>query len=775
MKKFPVLEILLILIFYQTTYSQIISGRITNEKKEPLPYANIYCTEINTGTTSNLNGEFIFKLPKGQREIIFSYIGYQSDTVSVYLDPWKEINIEIVMKETVKEIQTVYVFDSKYSEAERIILNVISKKYDYLDKIKKYHYIAYDKTVLSMNVKDTMRIGGILESQLKAFYEPPDKFNQIILSKRQTKNFSPVITNFFTMGKLINLLDEEISLDDLSIISPLNASTFDYYNFNMKDTAYYEGRRIFVLSFEPKSKIIPLFTGEIGIIDEIYLPLYANLYGKNNIISSLRREIKIEVKYAEFQNEYLMPVIIDEKYIFNISLPGFPPIYGTHNCLISEYRINEPDFSFKFTKNIQTEKLLPESESKILWENNQLIALTADEKKASSKIDSVMENMSFLKKSLFWLTQNSFGSLSNLPITTFNDFYHFNRVEGHYAGIGIKLDDIVERISLSGSLGYGFSDKKTKYSINLSYPYKQFTMGLKLFNHLRKQNKFFDYDDFDLTFQSWFEKNDFADYYYSKGIYGEISYQLHNNIITTFGIEKRKDTNAELNSNWSLFNKTAKYENVKQIDIGDISEYTFTLTYDNKNYYDLGFLRVPDKSKSYLDAELTVTKGFYSSNIIDSYWQTHMKFSVYHQTSSWFNPTLTIRGGINYGIMLEQNLFHLPGYYGTFSSPKLFNSLTIDDYTGDKFVTVFLENNFSNIIYKFLGLPYLKDTKFDFLVFAKYGWINEEPLIHSSKYLYETGFGIGNILTFLRLDFCWRLQPYYKSNFKVILSTMLGQ
>lgn len=270
MKKFFVIEILSLLLISQTSFSQVLIGRITNKKKEPLPFANIYCRDINIGTTSNLNGEFIFKLPKGERKIIISYIGYKSDTVSVKLAQDEKIKIEIVLKETVKEMPTIYVFDSKYNEAERIILNVILGKYDYLDKIKNYHYIAYDKTILSMNVKDTVRIGGILESQSKAFFESPDKFNQIILSKRQTKNFSPVITNFFTMGKIPNLLDEEISLDELSIISPLNSKTFDYYSFVMKDTSYYNGQRIFVLAFEPKNKIIPLFTGEIGIIDEIF-------------------------------------------------------------------------------------------------------------------------------------------------------------------------------------------------------------------------------------------------------------------------------------------------------------------------------------------------------------------------------------------------------------------------------------------------------------------------------------------------------------------------
>jgi hypothetical protein len=391
------------------------------------------------------------------------------------------------------------------------------------------------------------------------------------------------------MGKVSNILEEEIRIDESSVISPLNSNALDYYSFQMKDTTFYNNRRVFVIAFEPESKIIPLFSGELVIIDEIYLPAVFKLNGGNSVLTAARKEIIIEEKYAEFDDGLWLPVFIDEKYRFNISIPGFPPMYGNHTCLLSDYKINNPDFDFEFTKNIQTENLIPETEAKNLWENNQQIVLTNEKKKAVAKIDSVMENFSFIKKSLLWIMQNSFSGMNDLPITTFNDFYHFNRIEGHYAGVGIKLNKLIDNTVFEFKSGYGFADKKLKYGFNISNTYKKINLHLDLFNHLKKQNKFFNYGDFDITFQSWFAKNDYADYYYSKGLTAGLGLQMHENILLNLEFEKRKDENAYLTSNWSLLNKSGIYRMNPIIDEGNISEYKLKISYDDKNYYDLGF------------------------------------------------------------------------------------------------------------------------------------------------------------------------------------------
>ena len=467
-----------------------------------------------------------------------------------------------------------------------------------------------------------------------------------------------------------------------------------------------------------------------------------------------------------------MPILVNEKYTFNMSFPGLPPIYGNHTTLLSEYKINDPDFNYEFTKNIQTEKLVPEKEASELWDNNQQIVLTQREIKGAARVDSIMENASFIPKSILWLMQRGFSGFPDLPITSFNDFYHFNRTEGHYAGVGLKFDNLLSGTNMFIKTGYGFSDKKTKYDFKLEHKYKWITGYAEIFNRLSKLNRFYEYSDFDITFQSWFDKNDYADYYYSKGVAAGLGFQVHENILLGLNFQKRKDKNAFINSDWSLFNRKASYRPAVRIDEGDITELTFDLNYDNKNYYDLGFIKLPDQTKNYLDLNLKITRGYYSSSFSGYYWQFYFAFNGRNKLSSWIDPSYSFKGVLNNGLKLQQNLYHLRGDYGTIPTKFLFNTLKNNEYIGDKFASIILENNFGNVIYKLLGIPYMKDNKYDLIIFGKYGWINEDPLVHNSKSIYETGIGIGNILSFLRIDFAWRLQPHSKSIFYINLVSM---
>jgi hypothetical protein len=167
--------------------------------------------ELNKGTTSNLEGDFIFKLKTGQFKIIISYVGYISDTLLIKLiSDEKKINIDL--KEHPTELKTIFVFDTQLSEAERIIANTIANKMDYLQRINNYEYSAYDKTVLTMKWKDSVMIGGIMESQTKAYFMKPDRFNEVVLAKKQTKNMMSAYTNFLQWVKFQTYLKKKLEL-----------------------------------------------------------------------------------------------------------------------------------------------------------------------------------------------------------------------------------------------------------------------------------------------------------------------------------------------------------------------------------------------------------------------------------------------------------------------------------------------------------------------------------------------------------------------------------
>ncbi|MDP3435244.1 MAG: carboxypeptidase-like regulatory domain-containing protein, partial [Bacteroidota bacterium] len=81
-------------------FSQGIRGRITNEQNEAVPFANIYIPQLSTGTTSNIDGNYELKLPEGKWEILFQYLGYQTQTMALTIGKtFQEINIRLITQD----------------------------------------------------------------------------------------------------------------------------------------------------------------------------------------------------------------------------------------------------------------------------------------------------------------------------------------------------------------------------------------------------------------------------------------------------------------------------------------------------------------------------------------------------------------------------------------------------------------------------------------------------------------------------------------------------
>ncbi|HEX7414912.1 MAG TPA: carboxypeptidase-like regulatory domain-containing protein, partial [Bacteroidia bacterium] len=57
-----------------------LSGKISDSKKNSLPFSSVVVKGTTIGTNSNADGVYAFKLPAGTYEIIYQYIGYKKET-----------------------------------------------------------------------------------------------------------------------------------------------------------------------------------------------------------------------------------------------------------------------------------------------------------------------------------------------------------------------------------------------------------------------------------------------------------------------------------------------------------------------------------------------------------------------------------------------------------------------------------------------------------------------------------------------------------------------
>ena len=132
MNSYISIAFLLIIILPITSFSQeyaTISGRITDNNKEPIDLVNISVFGYpNYGGFTNRTGEYEFKIPAGKEiTIVFSCIGYKTKELKYSAEPDKRIGFNISLEISIRDLQEVSIQDKqeRYSSWIRIDPKII--------------------------------------------------------------------------------------------------------------------------------------------------------------------------------------------------------------------------------------------------------------------------------------------------------------------------------------------------------------------------------------------------------------------------------------------------------------------------------------------------------------------------------------------------------------------------------------------------------------------------------------------------------------------------
>ncbi|MFT6959610.1 MAG: outer membrane receptor for ferrienterochelin and colicins [Polaribacter sp.] len=96
-----------LLLMATVMVSQAISGKITTENGDEIPYANVYLKKTKIGTSSNNKGFYTLKnIPKDNYTLLISSIGYKTQAIKVTFISDKEItkNITLLEDDSLEEI-----------------------------------------------------------------------------------------------------------------------------------------------------------------------------------------------------------------------------------------------------------------------------------------------------------------------------------------------------------------------------------------------------------------------------------------------------------------------------------------------------------------------------------------------------------------------------------------------------------------------------------------------------------------------------------------------
>lgn len=481
-----------------------ITGKVSDQQGEGLPFASIYIKGTSRGTTSNVNGFYTLELGPGKYEIAYRYIGYRLHFETVEVTGDRQLDITLKPEEVL--LKEVSVSANAEDPAYAIIRQAIKKRKYYLEQVEAFSCDVYikglqrikkfPKTFMGQAISPDMI--GIIDSTSGIVYlsesvsrfnfrQPNDIKEEMISSKVSGSNQAFSYNQASDM--LFNFYENLITVEDLSdrgFVSPISATAMLYYKYRLIGTFRENGVLINKIQVIPRRKNDPVFQGNIYIIEDLWRIHSTELYLTSDANIDFVDTLWVRQVHAPIEKDIWLP--ISNRFDFHYSVMGFNG-NGTFVGLNSNYNIR-PDFHKKFFTN-EVMKVLEESNKKdsVYWVQNRPVPLTPEEKADYLKRDSLES----IKKSKPYLDSldrktNKFNwgdiligySYSNRykkevysvtgPIQTFQ----YNTVEGFNISLGGQYSKRFENrksYSIAPKLRYGFASRQLTGNIRAAYSF----------------------------------------------------------------------------------------------------------------------------------------------------------------------------------------------------------------------------------------------------------------------------------------------------------------
>ena len=511
------MTLLALFIFSTTSSAQDlhIKGRVMDvTNKQPIGYATVAAIGSTSATSTDDNGSFALKVEHGFSKVRISYVGYESQDISISGDSYQELTIYLVPEEnTLEAVEIRAPRRSKYSNknnpAVELIKQVIAHKDE--NRLEAYEYAEYEqyeKISLGLsNLSEKFKnrkvfknyqflfeqedaengatkgytLPAFIEERLSKFYtrRKPSSSKQLILAEQRAQ-FDPKFIDNNGMSAYFNKLYQDIDIYDSNIelvtnqfLSPIAGSSPTFYKFYITDTIKTETPYLVELSFFPRNKADLLFQGKLYItLDGRYAVKHAELSVANDINLNFVRDLDAKLDYERDSNSRYYLKTSSLGLDFSLTEKG-TGIKGNRTVIFEDFKtgIAQPDSIYEGASVVKIFEQEKKPIADDYWLTHRPVALDAKEENIYHNIDTLQLMPSFQRfLDISSLVLSGYKQLGPVEVGPVNTFYSFNPVEGFRLRLGGRTTDrLSKRFYAEGYTAYGFKDEKWKYFLSATY------------------------------------------------------------------------------------------------------------------------------------------------------------------------------------------------------------------------------------------------------------------------------------------------------------------
>jgi len=540
----------IILSFSVFSQTVTVSGKITDEQNQPVPFASVYIKNTTKGTSANSEGEYTLQLKPGAYDIQYKAVGYRQQSRTIELN--KNTSVDIVLQVEAYQLNDVTVKSGGEDPAYAIIRKAIKNRKKHLNEVDAYNcevyikglqkLLAAPKKFLGFDVQKATREMGLdsnrrgivylSESESKYSFMRPDKTHEELISSKvsgsnQAFSFnraSDIQVNFYENIQTWN------GLSLRPLVSPIADNALFYYTYRYIGFTTENGETVDKIKVTPKRGYDACFQGYIYIMENGWrlsgLDLFITKKQNINFVDTL----KLKEQFFPVSKDVWMPSSI--RFDFTAALLSFK-VGGYYMAVYKDYDINPKTNKKDFAEVMRITRGSNKKDS-TYWANERPVPLT-DEEKTDYEKKAVLARKRESKPYLDSLDKvNNKFSLLNLMYDSYHhrnrydhEYYNldailpsirFNTVQGFNLNYGAsfskQIDSNTNRyLNVGAKAGYGFSDKKFTGAVYAVVPAGEYNLGFNAGSEIVDLNNHAPMSPLINTVYSLFERQNFEKLY----------------------------------------------------------------------------------------------------------------------------------------------------------------------------------------------------------------------------------------------------------------------
>jgi hypothetical protein len=260
-------------------------GYVFSTDNEPLQNASVRVFNLQTGTQTNVFGQYELNLEKGYHRLSVSFLGYLPQTIELVIDSNTVYNFFLEPDETL--LSEVVVSSLKKDYSYEIIRNVIENKSQWQNQYQNMASQTYVKAIEEIQrtkpskkdeenrnpfLADSLPDMTFFEARIHRYFAVPNHFKEERTAVKKLGDIRNLYYTSTTDGQfdLYRNLQVIKKLGENALISPFSTVGFIGYKFKLLETYHNGERLVFRIQIKPKELGNALYEGEVEVLDGIW-------------------------------------------------------------------------------------------------------------------------------------------------------------------------------------------------------------------------------------------------------------------------------------------------------------------------------------------------------------------------------------------------------------------------------------------------------------------------------------------------------------------------